>query len=459
MKDRADFRPYQARAEEWILERPRCYLAAKAGAGKTAVALAVIEALMFDRFECRRVLVVGPKRVVPQWPVEALRWAFGRFLRFSLYLGLAERRKMALEAVLRGHADVVVCSFEFFPELVKSIKAKDWPFDLVVFDEASRLRQGGRRGSVGWKAMQAISSKTASRILLMSGSPRPGTAHELYAPVHLLDQGRRLGKTLAGFRAQYLEPNKSNRHTGQVYSWRLRQGMEAALYDRIADLYFAVAPDLGLPSVVIDRIVALPPEIEQACQDLRRDQVLDMDNLELTAASQGTVEGKLHQMCQGAVFGDDKRVTVLHDEKLQELEQVIEEVDGPVIVAYWYTHDRNRLMRRFPQAVDIATEEGLAAAKAGRVTIGLLHPASAGHGIDGLQQHFSAIVWFAIPASFELYDQANKRIVRSGQRETVRIYRIVASGGFVDEKAIARLAEKEAEQDKFFRHLERKAAA
>lgn len=449
-RTRADFRPYQAAAEAFIVDTPRCYLAAKAGAGKTAVALAVIETLMLDRFEVRRVLVVGPKRVVPQWPVEAQRWAFGRLLRFTQYLGPAKQRQAALEA----EHDVLVCSFEFFPELVKAVKASQWDYDLVIFDEASRLRQGGRRGSVGWKAMNAISAKTSSRVLLMSGSPRPGTAHELYAPVFLLDQGQRLGKTLGGFRSQYLEPNKSNRHTGQIYSWKLRSGMEAALYDRIADLYFAVAPDLGLPSVVIDRYVALPADIDQACQDLRNNQVLDLDNLELVAGSQGTVEGKLHQMCQGAVFDDQGRAHVVHDEKLLELEQILEEVDGPVLVAYWYTHDRARLLARIEGAVDITTEEGLAAAKAGRVSVGLLHPASAGHGIDGLQVHFSAIVWFAIPASFELYDQANKRIIRSGQRETVRVYRIIAANGIVDEKTIARLAQKEREQDEFFKHLE-----
>ena len=455
MKARADFRPYQAQAEAFILATPRCYLAAKAGAGKTGVALAVIESLMFDRFEIRRALVVAPKRVVEQWPVEARKWAFGRLLRFSQYLGPAGQRKAALAA----EHDVLVCSFEFFPELIKAIKAKDWAYDLVIFDEASRLRQGGRRGSVGWKAMQAISQKTAARILLMSGSPRPGTAHELYAPVYLLDQGQRLGKTLTGFRGQYLEPNKSNRYTGQVYSWRLRAGMEQALYERIGDLYFGVAPDLGLPSVVLDRFVALPAHVEQACQDLRKNQVLDLDNLELTAASQGTVEGKLHQMCQGAVFGDDGRAAWLHDVKLQELAEIIEELDEPVIVSYWYSHDRERLMAAFPQAVDITTAQGLAAAKAGQVSLALLHPASAGHGIDGLQEHFSAIVWFTIPASFELYDQANKRIIRSGQASTVRVYRIIAANGIVDEKAIARLAEKEAEQDEFFKHLEGRVAA
>lgn len=453
MKSRADFRDYQAAAEKFLVANRRCYLAAKAGAGKTAVALGAIEQLMFDSFELGRVLVVAPKRVVPQWPVEAKKWAFGGLLTFSLYLGPKQERA----AALRADSRVVVCSFEFFPELVKSIKASEWPFDLVIFDEASRLRNGGRRGSVGWKAMNAISSKTQARIVLMSGSPRPGTAHELFAPVFLLDQGARLGRTLTAFRDTYLEPNKSNRHTGQVYSWKLRAGMESALYDRIKDLYFAVSPDLGLPSVVIDRTVSLPADVEQACLDLQRNQVLDLDELELTAPSAGTVVGKLHQMAGGACFDDNGRAVEIHDEKLAELEEIIEEVDGPVIVAYWYTHELERLLARIPGAVDITTDDALASAKAGKVPVALLHPASAGHGIDGLQDHYSTIVWYSIPASFELYDQTNKRIIRSGQRETVRVYRIVATNGIVDLQALGRLATKEAEQERFFNHLEGKA--
>lgn len=454
MRTRQDFRPYQADAEDFILANPRSYLAAKAGAGKTAVALSVIDRLMFDWFEVFKVLVVAPKRVAQQWPAEAKGWAFSKDLTFGVYVGSPEVRK----AALASSCDVLTCSFEHFPELVQQFKPADWPFDLVVFDEASRLRKGGRKGSVGWKAMNAISAKTRARMLLMSGSPRPGTAHELFAPVFLLDQGKRLGTTLTGFRAEYLEPNKQNRQTGQVYSWKLRKGMEPALYGRIADLYYAVAPDLGLKSVVIDRYVALPKAVEKACTDLQTNQVLDFDDLSLTAASQGTVAGKLHQMCQGAVFGDDGKVQVLHDEKLDELEQILEEVDGPIIVAYWYTHDLDRLKARFPSAVEVATDEGLAAAKAGQVEIALLHPASAAHGIDGLQKHFNAIAWFTIPASFELYDQTNKRIVRSGQvGDTTSIYRIIAGNGIADERLLAGLYRKEQEQNTFFDHLETKA--
>ena len=453
MRTSSDLRPYQHSALAFAKAVPRGYLAAKAGAGKTAVGLALATYVLHDTFETDRVLIICPKRVVAQWPAEAKGWAFAGHLRFSQYVGDARARKTALEA----DTDVLCVSFEHFPELVKAIALKDWPFGLVIFDEASRLRKGGRRGAVGWKAMWAISQKTSSRILLMSGSPRPGTAHELFAPVTLLDGGHRLGTTLGGFRIGYLEPNKQNRQSGQVYSWKLRAGMEDTLYGRIADLYFAVAPDLGLKHVVIDRPVTLPPRVEQAMQALARDQVLDLDELELVAASQGTVAGKLHQMCGGAVFDGSGVVNVLHSEKLDELEQIVEEVDGPLIVCYWYSHERDRLMARFPHAVDITTAEGLAAAKAGQVELALLHPASAAHGIDGLQFVYPTMVWFSVPMSFELYDQAVARIRRSGQKETVSVYRIIAANGIVDPRAVLRLAEKEAEQDIFYKHLEAKA--
>lgn len=447
MRGIADFRPYQHQALAFIERTPRAYLAAKAGAGKTAVALAYISGL----FDARRVLVVAPKRVVPQWAREAANWQFSAGLTFAEYVGPREERARALAT----QSDVLVCSFEHFAELMRAVPLSQWRFDLVVFDEASRLRNGGRRGSVAWKAMNAISGKTRARLLLMSGSPRPGTAHELYGPAYLLDRGDRLGRTLKAFRTAFLEPWKVDRYTGQVYSWRLRTGMEPALYGALQDLYFAVAPDLGLPHVVIDRRVDLPASVSQACDSLARTQVLDLDDLSLVAPSQGTVAGKLHQMCQGAVFDNQGRPSRVHDEKLDELREIVEEVAAPVVVCVWYQHDRERVLAALPGAVDITTDEGLRRALAGEVEVAVLHPASAGHGIDGLQAHFSALIWFALPASFELYDQTNKRLVRSGQRETVRVYRIIAANGIVDEKIVARLAEKEAEQDQFFQHLER----
>jgi hypothetical protein len=230
--------------------------------------------------------------------------------------------------------------------------------------------------------------------------------------------------------------------------------METKLYDTIGDLYFAVAPDLGLKSVVIDRYVNLPAEVEKAAIDLQNVQAIDFDGFELTAASQGTVAGKLHQMCQGAVFDDKGRVQVVHNEKLAELEEIVDEIDAPVIIAYWYTHDLVRLKKLYPNAVDVSTEDGMDAAKAGKVEIALLHPGSAGHGIDSLQHHFSNLIWFCIPASWELYEQTNKRIVRSGQQQTVSVYRIIAANGIADERLLVGLIRKEKEEEAFIKHLQ-----
>lgn len=447
-------RTYQDEALAWCLSTPRGYLAAKAGAGKTAVALALIDSLIFDSFDMQAALVVAPKRVVAQWAREAAKWAFGARLGFREYLGPPKARASALDAIRQAQGNVLVCSFEHFPELMKAIPLKDWPFGLVVFDEASRLRNGGRQGSVTWKAMNAVSRKTTSRILLMSGSPRPGTAHELWGPVALLDRGLRLGQTLAEFRARFLQPDKWDHRSGQVYSWKVRLGQEPALYAAIQDLFFAVSPDLGLRFVEIDRWVQLPVAIADACEELQREQVVDLDALEVTAGSQGVVAGKLHQLCQGAVFDASGAWHEVHDEKLLELDSVIEEIDAPTIVCVWYDHDRERVLARYPNAVDITTEAGLAAAQAGRVRLAVLHPASAAHGIDGLQAHFSDLVWFALPASFELYSQTIARICRSGQATTVRAWRILAAGGIVDQRIAARLVEKEAGQETFFSYLE-----
>jgi hypothetical protein len=434
---------------------PRGYLAAKPGAGKTAVALAYICERMGDHFDVQKTLVVAPKRVVPQWGFEAGRWEFSRGMSFTMYAGLPDERVARLSDI--KNVDITVVSFEFLSELLGAFpKKRDWPFQQVIFDEASRLRNGGRQGSQTWKAINTISRKTDSRIHLLSGSPRPGTAHELYGPVAILDGGERLGKTLAAFRAAYLQPNKTDRD-GRVLSWRLRPGLESSLYSTISDLYFAVSPDLGIHVNEVDHYVSLPSKVNTMIERLRGDQVLDIEDLddewhEVTAGHAGTLVAKIHQIEQGFVFDDRSMPHRLHDEKFRELEELIEQIDRPVLVCPWYWPD-TELLLALPGAADLSTDKGLALAKAGKVQIGILHPGSAGHGIDGLQQHFSDIVFYTCPRSFELYDQTIKRIARSGQSQTVIVHRLIA--GDVDRRVAAELERKEAEQEAFFEFLKR----
>jgi hypothetical protein len=433
-------REFQVEALSRIAQQ-NLYLAAKPGAGKTAVALHAAWEAIYERFTARRVLVVAPLRVVPQYAEEAAKW--GLALSFSQCLGPEPERLEALQA----STDVLVVSHEHFPWLVRNVR--HWNFDLVVFDEASRLRKGGRQGSVGWKMMNAIRKKKAPRILLMSGSPRPGTAHELYAPVYLLDGGQRLGHTLTGFRERFLTPNKVDRRTGRVFSWKLREGAEHDLYPLIADLFYAATPDLGLRFVEIDRRIVLPEEVMLQINRMQREMVADFIDEEITAGSLGVVSGKLQQMGNGEVFNDHGGTTVTHDCKVQDLHQLIEELDGePLITVYWYTHELERLKQAFPDAVDITTTKGLAAAKAGKVQHALLQPGSAAHGIDGLQYHFSAMYWYSLPHSYELYDQTIKRIVRSGRgEETARIFRAIAP---TDVRIREALVSKQVQQERFY---------
>ena len=189
--------------------------------------------------------------------------------------------------------------------------------------------------------------------------------------------------------------------------------------------------------------------------ELQRDLITVVGGTEVVALSNGVAFGKLHQLCQGGVFCDRSgQWNEVHTEKLDELAELLHGLAGePVIVCYWFEHDKARLLRRFPNAVDLATPFGLAGALQGKVSLALLHPAAAGHGIDGLHMHFRAIVWFAIPASFELYDQTNKRLVRSGQKDTVRIFRVLAANGIADKRLADRLVAKEVGQEAFFEHL------
>jgi hypothetical protein len=419
------------------------YLAAKPGAGKTAVAVHAAYNELYDAFSCTRVVVVTPKRVVPQFAADAAKW--GLPLTFSECLGPEPAR---LAAVQRP-SDVLVTTPEFFPWLVKTFKA--WPFGLVVYDEASRLRNGGRQGSVSWKAMNVVRRK-GIKILLMSGSPRPGSSHELFAPVFLLDGGERLGTTLSAFRERFLAPDKVDRRSGRVFSWKTREGMQEALYGAVQDLYYAASPDLGVRYTEIDRWVDLPDNVQVQEQRMLRELVADFDWAELTASSAGVAAGKLKQLSSGEVFVDEETTAVVHDEKMQALAEVVEEHEGePLLVAYWYTHELARLQRAYPEAVDITTDEGLAAAKAGKVKLALIHPQSAGHGIDGLQHAFSSLVFYTLPDSYEYYDQLIKRIVRVGQKETVRVFRILA--GVADVRVREGLIRKQEEQEGFYNFL------
>jgi len=443
-------RPYQERALRFLKER--CdgqgggYFAAKPGAGKTGVCWHLISYLHHDTFQVGLTVVIAPKRVVAQWPREARKWGATARLRVQVYEGSLKVRKGLLGRLKQS--DVLVVSFEHMEELLSMVRP-----GLIVFDEASRLRHGGRKGSKTWKVLNATLKRVKGcQLVMLSGSPRPGDAEELYAPVFLLDRGAALGKTLGEFRERFMEPDQKDRHRGIVFSWKLRAGKEREFNDAIRHMFFAASPDLGLKSVTVDRYVELPPAARRRYEVLQAQQTVTLLDFELTAPSMGTLSGKLHQMAQGAVYNPETGETVVvHDEKLDELEALLEELAGErVIIVGWYQHDFERLRARLPKLRTLDTPKDLADALSGQIELLGLHPASAGHGIDGLQTKYAAIVWFSVHPSWELYDQTNSRIVRSGQQETVRIFRILADDTIDLKIAHQILPRKQREQDAFF---------
>jgi hypothetical protein len=438
-------RNYQEAALAWFKVTRRGYFAAKAGAGKTAVVWRLIDFVLNDAFEPGPAIVIAPRNVAPQWPQERAKWGVAPFLRVVEYKGTPGQRQ-ALRQALKT-ADVIIVAFEFAHELQKLVPRPS----VVVWDEASRLRSGGRQGSKAWKTVNNWSRMSACRIVLMSGSPLPTSPEDVYAPVFLLDRGAALGRTLTEFRDTWLVPDKKDRSSGQVFSWKLAPGKQQAFFDAVKHLYFAVAPDLGLKYVEVDRMVTLPARVAKAYHQLADDQVLKLGYDSIIAASQGVLCQKLHQMAQGSVKNEDGGAVHLHDAKLDELETILGELgDDKAVVVAWYQQDFERLKARLPEAVKLDTPVAIQEAKEGKLGHVLLHPASAGHGLDGLQQHYSVLIWFAVHWSQELYEQTLARIVRTGQRETVRVFRILAEDTIdthIAHKVLPRKAER---QEAFF---------
>lgn len=450
-----ELRNYQRRAIAWLEETPRALLAAKPGAGKTAIVIRAIEGHLFNRFASSAVLVVAPKRVVPQWPQEGATWGATGLLRFAEYLGTPKQREAALGAILSGKANVLVAGRDVFVKLVASFAADKWPFGMVAFDESDRLKSAGRQGSQSYRAMYALARKTQSEIVLVSGTIMPENLEDLYGPMSVLDGGQSLGRTLTAFRDRYMEPDKVDRRRGIVFSYRAKEGAQEEVTKRIRHLVFAISPDLGIPHVVIDKWVRLPAKVVEQIRALRKPMVGWVGDAKVVAASRGVLEGKLLQLCNGAVFTKGEKWEEVHTAKIDALRDLLDELQEPVLVVAWFQHDKERILAAVPEAVDLARGDALERAKQGLVRVGVINPASAGHGVDGLQKHFSAMIWFSMTTSNGLYEQTVRRIVRSGTRaETVRIYRILAKDGFADKRALRSLAVKARAQDKLYQDMD-----
>lgn len=420
-------RPYQQVAVERMVGQSYQLLALRMGAGKTVVTLTAVQELMFDRFEVSKVLIVAPKRVAELvWHAEVAKWDHLRGLKVSRVLGSARERMAALAAP----ADVHVINRENFTwlcELVQESK-QPWPWDCVVLDENRGFKD---RGSKAWKALKKI-RRQIKRLYILTGTPAPNSLLELWPQVSILDEGQRLGRSLTSYKDRWFLPDKRNGMV--VYTWKLRPGAKEEIYEAVADVMLSVESGIELPQR-IDNVVPVSFDMTRY-----RDLEANLVSGAVVAVNAAVLAGKLGQMANGAVYDDQGKVEHVHDAKLDALEEIVEQGE-PVLCFTAYQHDIKRIKARFPDAVVFDGEPALRAWQSGQVRLMLMHPASGGHGVDGLQVGGSVAVWFGLPFSLDLYEQANARLHRSGQKDEVTVHHLVAVGT-IDERIMAVLQTK-----------------
>lgn len=435
--NRLDLHPYQLRAVDFIKSHPQAALFLEMGLGKTVATLTAISDLIQD-LELRNALVVGPRKVIETtWTDEAEKWEHLRWLNIVRVIGDEKKRIQALEQ----KADIYVISRDLFVWLVKHYKAKV-PFDMVVLDELTSFKSSKAQR---FKAMRLVRSQF-DRIIGLTGTPAPNGYLDLYGQMYCLDGGERLGKYKSHYVREYFDDIRSP----QGYSLRcdLRPGAKERIDRKLSDISLVMeAKDyLTLPKRRdITKTVELSASLMKQYRQFQKDCIMELKKeATITAANAAALMGKLSQFCNGAIYDEDMAVHAIHDEKLYALAEIVEAAGSPVLVFYQYKHDVPRIVDALKSITENVRvyegEQDFRDWNAGKIDVLLAHPASCSYGLN-LQQGGHIIVWFGTGWNLELYQQANARLDRQGQKYPVIVYHLVCRGT-VDERALAALAGK-----------------
>ena len=399
--------------------------------------------LLFDSFEAHRVLVIAPLRVARDtWTAEADKWDHLQNLICSVVVGSETERR----AALCRRADLYIINRENVQWLIEDSKLP-FNYDTVVVDELSSFKNYQAKR---FRALMKV-RPTVKRIIGLTGTPSSNGLMDLWAEFRLLDMGARLGRFISHYRLDYFQPDKRN---GQViFSYKPLPGAEQRIYDKISDITISMRSTdlLKMPELVSSEYaVRLSDEERERYDDLKQDLVLQLPDGEITAANAAALTGKLCQMANGAIYTDDGGTINLHDQKLDALEDIIEAAGGkPLLVAYWFKHDLARITERLHKLhvpfSKLDSADSIRRWNNGELPVALIHPASAGHGLN-LQSGGSCIIWFGLTWSLELYQQTNARLWRQGQSaETVVVQHIVTKGT-IDERILKVLSKKDSTQ-------------
>ena len=424
---------YQEYAIRYIETHPISALLIDMGLGKTSITLTAIRNLLFDSFEVCKVLVIAPLRVAKNtWTDEIKKWEHLSTLTYSLIIGNENERLSALNE----QTDIYIINRENVDWLVNKSGYK-FDFDMVVIDELSSFKN---HQSKRFKSLMKV-RPLVKRIVGLTGTPSSNGLMDLFAEFKILDMGKRLGYFIGQYRNTYFKPDKMNGPI--VYSYKPLPNAENAIYEKISDITVSMKANeyLKMPELLTSNyVVELSNSEKNQYDEMTKSLVLEITDGEITASNAASLSNKLCQLSNGAIYDDEQNIVEIHDRKLEALEDIIESMNGkPLLIAYWYRHDLERIKSSF-SVREIKTSEDISDWNDGKIPVALIHPASAGHGLN-LQNGGSTLVWFGLTWSLELYQQTNARLYRQGQKNTVVIQHIITKGT-IDEQILKVLQKK-----------------
>lgn len=430
---------YQSYAIDYIETHPIAAVLLDMGLGKTVISLTAIADLLFDSFEAHRILVVAPLRVARDtWPAEISKWLHLKHLTYAVAVGTVKERKAALSA----GADITIINRENLGWLIDS-SGYEFDYDMVIIDELSSFKN---HKSKRFQSLMKVRPKV-KRIIGLTGTPSSNGLMDLWAEFKLLDFGERLGRFITHYRNNYFIPDKRNGEI--IYSYKPMPYAEDAIYRKISDITISMksTDHLQMPELITSQYeVQLSEDEEQRYEELKADFILELPEGEITAANAASLTGKLSQLANGAIYDDEGNIVEFHDRKLDALEDIIESANGkPLLVAYWFKHDLQRIKKRF-DVREIKTSKDIIDWNNGDIPVAVIHPASAGHGLN-LQAGGSTLIWFGLTWSLELYQQTNARLWRQGQSSGTVVIEHIITKGTIDERILKALSLKEVSQN------------
>lgn len=433
---------YQNYAKDFILAHKVSALFLDCGLGKTITTLTAINELMYDSFEISKVLIIAPLRVAQStWKEEIEKWDHLNLLRYSIAVGDEKERLKAL----KQNSDIYIINRENVDWLVTK-SGIDFNFNMLIIDELSSFKS---HTSKRFKSLLKI-RPYFERVVGLTGTPSSNGLMDLWAEFRVLDLGERLGRYITHYRNEYFLPDKRN--GAVIFSYKPQPNAEERIYRRLSDMTISMKSTeyLKMPELILNELeINLDEEDQTKYKKFKKEMVMTIQEKEIDVINAASLSNKLIQLANGSIYDEDKKFYEVHNKKLDKLEEIIESANGkPVLIAYWFKADKERIEKRF-KVREIKTADDIKQWNMGMINLALIHPASAGHGLN-LQSGGSTLVWFSLTWSLELYQQTNARLYRQGQKDTVVIHHLITKNT-IDEDIMKSLKRKDKTQEALMR--------